>query len=78
MSAEVLEIVKLEDGGVALRKADDSNAEPVITIKFSEETVDSLQQQYVGVAQAMIAAGVQLIVEAKLRFEEEKEKPVVH
>ena len=81
MSSEVLEIVKLENGGVALRKADDSDAEPMITVQFSSETTDSLKDQHLGVAQAMIAAGVQLIVDAKKRLQEADEsesKPVIH
>ena len=82
MSSEVLEIVKLENGSVALRKADDAEAEPMITVQFSSETVDSLQEEHLGVAQAMIAAGVQLIVDAKKRIEEveaqEQSEPVIH
>ncbi|MCW8885680.1 MAG: hypothetical protein OQK12_10575 [Motiliproteus sp.] len=78
MSSEVLEIVELDDGGVALRKADDNSAEPVMTVRFSEETVKALKDQHMGVAQSMIAAGIQLIVDAKIRLEEEKEEPVIH
>ncbi len=80
MSSEVLEIVKLEDGGVALRKVNDTESEPVITVRFSDETLQSLQHQHLGVAQAMIAAGVQLIANARERLNEEDQptEPTFH
>ncbi len=82
MSSEVLEIVKLEDGQVALRRVDDQEAEPVLTVRFSDEMVASLKDQHLGVAQAMLAAGVQLIVDAKQRLadaeEKENSEPVIH
>ena len=80
MSSEVLEIVKLENGGIALRKVDDAEAEPMITVQFSSETTESLQDEHLGVAQAMIAAGVQLIVDARKRIADGdlEEDPVIH
>lgn len=53
------EIIELENGDIALRKAD-SDDEPLLTIKFSGEAVERLQDQKIDVAKAMITAGVQV------------------
>lgn len=68
MSAEVLEIVRLEDGTFALRRSDagvtkkDSSEQPapMISIRFSEQEFDGGQAE---LAKAMMALGVQVIVE---------------
>lgn len=53
------EIIELANGEIALRKAD-SDDEPLLTIKFSDEAKDRLQDQTIDVARAMISAGVQV------------------
>lgn len=53
------EIIELENGDIALRKAD-STDEPLMTISFSTEAIDRLQDQRIDVAKAMISAGVQV------------------
>ncbi|MHA7878212.1 MAG: hypothetical protein ACX931_00340 [Saccharospirillum sp.] len=53
------EIIELANGDIALRKAD-TEEEPLMTIHFSPEAKDRLQDQTIDVARAMISAGVQV------------------
>jgi len=54
----LLEIVDLGDGEIALQRADDSS-EPLVTIRFSEESRVFIVDQGLEVARAMIHAGLQ-------------------
>ena len=58
MSASLLEIVDLGDGEVVLQRADDES-EPLVTIRFSEESRLYLMENGLEVAKAMIQAGIQ-------------------
>ncbi|MCP5146596.1 MAG: hypothetical protein H6991_01360 [Pseudomonadales bacterium] len=58
MPASLLEIVDLGDGEVVLQRADDA-AEPLVTIRFSDETRIYLMDNGLEVARAMIQAGIQ-------------------
>ena len=64
------EIIELANGEIALRKAD-SDDEPLLTIKFSDEAKDRLQDQTVDVARAMISAGVQVATDIENMEEDE-------
>ena len=58
MSASVLEIVDLGNGEIVLQRADD-DAEPLVTIRFSDESRMYLMDNGMEVAKAMIQAGIQ-------------------
>jgi hypothetical protein len=58
VSASLLEIVDLGDGEVVLQRADDES-EPLVTIRFSEESRHYLMDNGLEVARAMIQAGIQ-------------------
>ncbi len=58
MSTSLLEIVDLGNGEVVLQRADDSS-EPLVTIKFSEESQTYLLENGLEVARVMIQAGIQ-------------------
>ena len=58
MSASLLEIVDLGDGEIVLQRADD-DSEPMVTIRFSDETRVYLMDNGLEVAKAMIQAGIQ-------------------
>ncbi len=58
MPASLLEIVDLGDGEIVLQRADD-DAEPLVTIHFSDETRIYLMDNGLEVAKAMIQAGIQ-------------------
>lgn len=56
--SSIYEIVELPDGDVVLRRADDEDAEPLVKIHFSEESLDYLGESKFAVARAMIEAGM--------------------
>lgn len=58
MSASLLEIVDLGDGEVVLQRADD-DSEPLVVIRFSEESRLYMMDNGLEVAKAMIQAGIQ-------------------
>ncbi len=58
MSTSLLEIVDLGDGEIVLQRADD-DSEPLVTIRFSEESRIYLMDNGLEVAKAMIQAGIQ-------------------
>lgn len=58
MPASLLEIVDLGDGEVVLQRADD-DSEPLVTIRFSDESRVYLMDNGLEVAKAMIQAGIQ-------------------
>jgi len=58
MSASLLEIVDLGDGEIVLQRADD-DSEPLVTIRFSDESRIYLMDNGLEVAKAMIQAGIQ-------------------
>lgn len=58
MPTALLEIVDLGDGEIVLQRADD-NGEPLVTIRFSEESRVFIVDQGLEVAKAMIQAGLQ-------------------
>jgi hypothetical protein len=58
VSASLLEIVDLGNGEIVLQRADD-DSEPLVTIRFSDETTLYLMDNGLEVAKAMIQAGIQ-------------------
>lgn len=53
--SRVLEITQLDNGDIVLRETDQSG-EPLISVRFSEEVREMLNQDLIGVAEAMIDA----------------------
>ncbi len=53
------EIIELTNGDVALARADDENNEPLVTIRFSTESLAFLGEDKFNVAKAMIEAGME-------------------
>ncbi len=60
MSSAFLEIIELPDGDFALQKADEEG-DALVTISFSKDTKEFLQEHNVTVAKAMINAGIQVV-----------------
>lgn len=52
------EIVELPNGDIALQRADE-NGEPLVSIRFSEESLYFLNDAKLDVAKAMIEAGLE-------------------
>lgn len=59
VSMSFYEIVELMNGDVALQRLDDETNEPLVTIRFSEETLAFLGEAKFDVAKAMIEAGME-------------------
>ena len=58
MSASLLEIVDLGDGEIVLQRAE-ADSEPLVSIRFSDESRIYLMDNGLEVAKAMIQAGIQ-------------------
>ena len=80
MSASLLEIVDLGNGEIVLQRADD-DSEPLVTIRFSDESTLYLMDNGLEVAKAMIQAGIQaastLAEQAEVEVETTAEAPRV-
>ncbi len=75
MSTALLEIVDLGDGEIVLQRADEDDAEPLVSIQFSEETVAYLMDNNLEVAKAMIQAGIQAAARLAEMASQEVESP---
>lgn len=75
MSASLLEIVDLGNGEIVLQRADD-DSEPLVTIRFSEESRVYMMDNSLEVAKAMIQAGIQAAAEMAEQGEVEIEPSV--
>jgi hypothetical protein len=78
VSASLLEIVDLGDGEIVLQRADD-DSEPLVVIRFSEESRLYLMDNGLEVAKAMIQAGIQaaavMAEQVEVESEESPEAP---
>jgi len=70
VAASLLEIVDLGDGEIVLQRADD-DSEPLVTIRFSDESRVYLMDNGLEVAKAMIQAGIQAAADLAGPEEEE-------
>ncbi|WP_339898670.1 hypothetical protein [uncultured Gilvimarinus sp.] len=59
MSASLYEIVELSNGDVVLQRADE-NGEPLVSIRFSAESLSFMRDGKFDVAKAMIEAGMEV------------------
>ena len=75
MSASLLEIVDLGDGEIVLERADD-DSEPLVVIRFSEESRVYMMDNSLEVAKAMIQAGIQAAAEMAEQGEVEIEPTI--
>ena len=57
-TSSLLEIIDLGDGEIVLQRADD-DSEPLVTIRFSDESRVYMMDNGLEVAKAMIQAGIQ-------------------
>ena len=82
MSSSTFEILELSSGEIVLKRSgDENNSEPLVTLKFSEESISFLGASRFEVAKAMIEAGMDAANElAELNGEEvvQEESEIVH
>ena len=57
MSSPLLEIVELEDGEFVLRRAND-DSKPLLSIRFSDNSIEELNEGRFEIVKAMIEAGM--------------------
>lgn len=71
--SDMLEIVELADGEIVLQRADSHDEEPLVTIRFSEESDSYMPYIKLEVAKAMIQAGIQAFADLteQATFEEQ-------
>lgn len=72
MPTSLLEIVDLGDGEIVLQRADDEG-EPLVTIRFSDESRMYILDQGLEVAKVMIQAGIQAAAQVAEQAEVEVE-----
>lgn len=58
---QIFEIVELDNGDVALKRAGEPMQEALVKIQFSEDAKASLQTHQVDVARVMLEAGVRKV-----------------
>lgn len=75
MTDSVIELIKLENGDIALRNAD-SPDEYLLTIKFSDPVKGMLQFDQMEVARAMVEAGMDSFREIQVQRIKEVEAAV--
>lgn len=74
MSDMFLEIIELDDGQIALRRAD-SDDEPIMRISFSEDVRQQLDDECIDVAKVMLTAGIHMISDLNVKATEQPESP---
>jgi hypothetical protein len=57
MPSPLLEIVELEDGEFVLRRAND-DSKPLLSIRFSDDSIEELNEGRFEIVKAMIEAGM--------------------
>jgi hypothetical protein len=72
VSSSFLEIVELANGDIVLQRSDD-DGEPLVVIKFSEESRSYMLDGSLEVARAMIQAGIQAAAQIAEQLELEVE-----
>lgn len=85
MSSSLYEIVELADGEVVLQRADEES-EPLVSIRFSADSLSYMRDGKLDVAKAMIEAGMEAASDMADdgaedflgEFGEGDEKPVYH
>jgi hypothetical protein len=73
VSSSFLEIVELSDGEIVLQQANDPDSEPLVTIRFSDESRAYMMDACIDVAKVMIQAGIQAAVQISDQYDVDEE-----
>ncbi len=76
MASSFLEIVQLADGEIVLQRADD-DGEPLVSIRFSDESEAFIDEAKLDVAKAMIHAGLQVVAHISREGMESQEEKLL-
>jgi flavin-binding protein dodecin len=74
--SSLYELVELSNGEIALKKTDDDVHEPLVTIRFSPESIELLGSSKFNVAKSMIEAAMDAVSDAEDGFDEFDESDV--
>jgi hypothetical protein len=74
MNETVIELVKLENGDIVLRRRGDDNSEPLLRMQFSEQAQEILAGNELNIAQLMVHAGIQGVEQIQNEAIEDDEK----
>ena len=74
MPSSYLEIVELADGEIVLQQSDKEDAEPLVVIRFSEESRAYMMDACLDVAKVMIQAGIQAASQFAEQADNEEEQ----
>ncbi|WP_299944074.1 hypothetical protein [uncultured Microbulbifer sp.] len=82
MSSETFEIIELANGDVALRRSGHKE-DPLVSIHFSDESLQFMRKHKVAIARAMLEAGIEAVhnlddLEPGYLEEDEEALPVNH
>ncbi|GGK82941.1 hypothetical protein [Amphritea balenae] len=72
MSDMFLEIIELDDGQIALRRAD-SDDEPIMKISFSDDVREQMDGDCIDIAKVMLTAGIHMISDLNVKAASEIE-----
>lgn len=74
--ADLLELIELENGDVVLRRAE-SDEKPIVSISFSSESNDNMQDLKMHVARSMVDAAISTYQSA-MQIQLDESSPVLH
>lgn len=78
VSSSFLEIAELANGDIVLQRADQAeDAEPLVVIRFSDESSAYMNEQTLDVAKVMIQAGIQAVASLSEQAEAEESAQAV-
>lgn len=76
--SSILELVMLPTGEIALKRVD-SDEEPLLTIQFSEESLEALGESKMMVVKAMVEAGIEAFTDmSSIPPEDDDVPPMLH
>ncbi len=83
MTSSFLEIIELDNGDIVLKRAD-SEGEPLVNIRFSDESKHYMPDSKLEIARVMIQAGIEAAAEMNAEenslaieeFEQEEDTPL--
>ncbi|WP_101759611.1 hypothetical protein [Oceanicoccus sp. KOV_DT_Chl] len=81
MSSSFLEIIELPSGEIVLKRSDEDGSEPLVNIRFSDESKAYMGDAGLDVAKVMIQAGIQAaahITEETLEDDAIVEEEITH
>jgi len=74
--ATYYEVIELSNGEIALQKEGDTRSKPLVTMRFSSELIQFLQDAKIDIAKIMIQAGLEHVADLVDEFGNAEALPV--